>query len=43
MPVASLIVLVWAPTWVSQMSGSGIGLSSGPGILPVGEYGYGDS
>ena len=36
-PVANLMVRVAAATHVSQMSGSGMGLSSGPGILPVGE------
>ena len=40
MPVASLIRSVTAATHESQISGSGMGMSSAPGILPVGEYGY---
>ena len=34
--------VVAAATYASQMSGSGIGTSSPPGIFPVGEYGYSD-
>ena len=39
MPVPSRMVLVAAATKPSQISGSGIGESSGPGILPVSLYG----
>ena len=42
MPVASGCASVAAATYASQMSGSGIGTSSPPGIVPVGEYGYAD-
>ena len=42
MPVASRSVVLAAPTHVSQIRGSGIGLSSGPGMRPLGEYGYCD-
>ena len=39
MPVPSRRVVVWAPTQVSQTSGSGMSNSSPPGILPPGAYG----
>ena len=39
MPVPSRMVVVAAATNASQISGSGIGESSGPGILPVSLYG----
>ena len=42
MPVARRSVVVAAATHVSQISGSGIGLVLGPGMRPVGEYGYCD-
>ncbi len=43
MPVASRIVVVAAATNASQMSGSGMSLSSGPRHLAGGAAGYVDS
>ena len=43
MPVPSRIRSVAAATYASQISGSAIATVSPPGILPSGEYGYGDS
>ena len=43
MPVAKRMRSVAAATYANQISGSGIGESSGPGILPSALYGYVDS
>ena len=42
MPVARRMRFVAAPTYASQINGSGIGDVFAAGHLPVGEYGYGD-
>ena len=43
MPVPRRSVVVWAPTQVSHVSGSGKGDCSGPGMRPSRLYGYSDS